>query len=197
MIDTVTTAPTIIPLEQQHASQCVGLWGQYFGAEDDCAAEWCEHARAGTDYPTQGFVASDGGTVAGFGIATNADADYAENYIGVGIDIDLWPSTGILHILVVAPNYRGRGIGSDLVATRLRWLREVAEADGVVGLSWHREDHVDSRQLFEKFGFEAAATVEEYYAKAHDDPGPCVDCDGVCSCNATIYRKPLGGDDGQ
>lgn len=184
--------PSIIPLDERHTERAKQLWETYFGVPDDHADNWLHDARIDTETPTQGFVAVRGTSLLGFGIATDANRGYAQEYFSVDIDIDLWERTGILHIIVVDEQYEGQGIGSDLVRARLRWLRNVTEVGGVMGVSWHREDHVDSRVLFEKFGFEAVETVEEYYAKSEEHV-PCVDCEGSCRCDATIYRKAFGG----
>jgi GNAT superfamily N-acetyltransferase len=179
-------------MEGQHTQRCRRLWEKRFGTTEDHADEWLEDARLESDKPTQGFVAVIGGNVVGFGIATVGSREYAQDYLDPA-DVEVWDQTGILHILVVAAGHEGRRIGSRLVETRLRWLANVTEAKGVVGISWHRENHRDSRSLFEKYNFEAAETVEKYYDKLEGETA-CPDCElaGECYCDATAYRRSLG-----
>lgn len=194
---TTAANPSIIPLEDQHVERAHHLWETRFGAPEDHAAEWLADARLDADSTAQGFVASVGGYVVGFGIAAACSQEYIQNYLDPA-SVETWDTTGLLHILVVDKAYEGRGIGSQLVEARLRWLSAVTEADGVVGVSWHRDDYRDSRVLFEKYGFEPAQTIEEYYAKL-DGETPCPDCEGEgeCYCDATVYRRPLPQNGGE
>lgn len=184
--------PIVIPLDERHVEPAKKLWSDRFGGTEEHTDTWLREARIDVDKPTQGFAAVDRGTLVGFGIATVGDPDYVRDYIGVDVDVDPWPWTGVLHILVVDSDYEGQGIGSNLVWHRLNWLT-TTDAEGVIGISWHRENHRDSRPLFEKFDFERVETVDEYYAKL-EGPCPCVDCEGACRCDATIYRRPFAGD---
>ena len=195
MSDDEADYPMIVPLEEHHQSRARELWLDRFGALEEHADKWLHDARVDVDKPTQGFVLKPSAlTIAGFAIATIGDAEYVENYIEVDVDFEPWESTGIHHILVVDEEYESQGVGTELVRHRIDWL-DAMDVDGVVGISWHRDDHHDSRPLFEKFGFGAVATVEEYYA-VHED-APCPDCEGACQCDATIYARSLadyGGD---
>lgn len=184
--------PVTIPIEGDHVPRVKTLWKHRFGAPDDLINNWIADVLE-EGKPTEGFVAVDGGNVLGFGIATIAGPDYVQEYIGhPDIDFTGWPKTGILHMLCVDKRHESRGIGSQLVEQRLRWL--AAEGvDGVVGISWHRDEYRDSRPLFEKYGFEPVAAIENYYEESHGEPH-CVDCDGGCQCDATIYACPLNQD---
>lgn len=192
-----TPDPVVVPFDARHVDPSRELWRTRFGGTETHTENWLHDAQVDVDRPTQGYAAVDGGRLAGFGIATIGGPDYIEDYVGVAVDVEPWSTTGVLHILVVASDYEGQGVGSQLVAHRLRWLDSVANAEGAIGVSWHRENYRDSRPLFEKFGFSAVATVDEYYARL-DGPCPCVDCESSCRCDATIYRRafPAGGDSG-
>lgn len=194
-VDTVSPDyPMILPLQECHQSRCRELWLDRFGAVEGHADQWLHDARVDVDQPTQGFVLKPSAlTIAGFAIATIVDREYAEDYIEVDVDFEPWERTGIHHMLVVDEDYESQGVGTELVRHRLEWLAAM-DVDGVVGISWHRDTHHDSRPLFETFGFDAVATVEEYYA-VHED-APCPDCDGSCRCDATIYARSLADFDG-
>jgi len=182
--------PSIIPMHESHTDEVRDLWRRRFGADEQIMEQWVADGCIEVEEPTQGFVAVDRTKVVAFGIATVAGAEYVREYLSVDVDVDPWEPTGVLHILVTHEDYEGRGLGSELVTTRLKWIQSTG-ADGVIGVSWHREDHRDSRPLFEKFGFEAVATIEEYYTHL-EGYVECVDCEESCTCDATIYRRPLG-----
>lgn len=186
--------PVIIPMEEQHVPRVKHLWKTRFGAPDGTVENWVS-AILEEGKPTEAFVASKGGYVLGFGAATIGGPEYVQDYLPhPDIDFEGWPKTGILHMLCVDGDYEGRGIGSRLVEARLRWL--AAEGvDGVLGISWHRRDHRDSRPLFEKFDFEAVSVVDDFYERAFDE-SHCVDCGGTCKCAATVFIRPFPGETG-
>lgn len=180
--------PVIIPMEAQHVPRVKTLWKTRFGADDEMMENWIEDVLA-EGQPTEGFVASDGGNVLGFGIAAVSGPDYVEEYLNhPEVSADAWPKTGILHILCVDKDHESRGIGSRLVEARLRWLVGVENVDGVLGVSWNRENHRDSRPLFRKYGFAATAHADDFYKRAFGEV-PCVDCDDICTCGATVFVR--------
>lgn len=61
----------------------------------------------------------------------------------------------------------------------------------VFGMAWHRPHTVDSRVLLKKWDFTSFATVERYYSRTQQRPhGP--DCEGECSCRASLYVRTVG-----
>ncbi|QCC57208.1 GNAT family N-acetyltransferase [Natrinema thermotolerans] len=172
----------------------VGLWKSRFGCTDELAADWLEEATS--DYLTACFVASPAqhGRVLGFGITTVTNEETTDGWLADGYygkvdlpEIDLEQRTAVMHIGVTRPECEGEGVATELWKHRLAYARE-NDAAQAIGTSWHREDHVDSSVLFEKFGFEPAKRVKNYYDGDRDD---CPDCDGQCTCDATVYWREL------
>lgn len=192
-ITRTTSAVSYIPMDQRHTEQVRNLWRSRFGGEESHMDEWIQDGLISADTSEFGVVAVRNTRVVGFGICTQAGPDYAQDYVGDAVDIQPWKKTGVVHINVVRRDCENQGIGSKLMAHRLEHLKMIG-ADGVIGVSWHREDHKDSRPLFEKFGFEAIETVKQYYAQL-DGEVPCADCDGSCHCDATIYRREFDAAD--
>lgn len=188
---TNTATPSIIPMQTTHTDRCLTLWRKRFGVVEEHAEEWLANGCRTSDKPTQGFVAINDNDIIGFGIAAVTPRDYAQDYLNPA-DVDVWERTGVLHILAVEGRSENQGVGSQLVAARLQWLATQTDAQGVVGLAWHRDNHKDSRVLFEKYGFDAIETVSEYYNQIEGET-PCPDCEpaGECYCDATAYRRSL------
>lgn len=180
----------VFPLPEKCRVRARELWVNRFGADREMVGGWLDEALDEDSF-TEAFVAVVAGRVVGVGVCTLADEEYANRYLAMEFDgFEPWEKTGILHMLAVDEDHTNQGIGSKLTRTRMKYLAAQG-AGGVIGIAWHREDHPDSRPLFEKFDFEPVATVEEYYAKAHGRDGHCPDCDGECHCDATIYRRPV------
>ena len=184
-----TPDPVVVPAEEQHLEAARELWLDRFGGDEDIVDGWLEDSLAG-DRPEELFVALDGGNVIGMGIVTRCEPDYAREYVGLDAPaFEPWDSTGILNISAVAEDRTGEGIGSKLFEKRLRYL-SADGAEGVFGMSWHRDDHPDSRPLFEKYGFECLHTFERYYARSHGRTD-CPDCVGECGCTVSLYARDL------
>lgn len=172
----------------------VGLWQSRFGCSNEHADAWLDEATS--DYLTACFVASPSqhGRVLGFGITTVMNEETKDGWLADGYygdvdlpSVDLEPRTAIMHIGVTRPECEGEGIATELWKHRLAYARE-HHADQAIGTSWLREGHVSSSVLFEKYGFEPLTRVKNYYEGDRED---CPDCDGQCTCDATVYWRGL------
>lgn len=182
----------VYPMEETQTDAIIELWSERFGCERDTARGWLDDSLL-EELPTETFVARDHGNLVGFGVCTVAGPEYIQDYIGLDVPgFKPWEKTGLLHMLAVREARENEGIGSRLVAKRLRYLIKVQGVDGVVGTAWHRDDAPDSRLLFEKFGFEELAEFERYYSRTHGRGDcPCEFCDGACECTASIYARSI------
>ncbi|QCW05246.1 GNAT family N-acetyltransferase [Natrinema pallidum] len=194
--DLFRTGPISFGIRQYHPADreaVIGLWQSRFGCERDHADAWLEEVTS--DYPTACYVASPSqhGRVLGFGITTVTNEDTTDGWLADGyygnVDLlaDLEQRTAVMHIGVTRPECEGEGIATELWKRRLAHARE-HDAAQAIGTSWRRSDHIDSSVLFEKFGFESIKEVENYYEGDRED---CSDCDGQCTCNATVYWREL------
>jgi GNAT superfamily N-acetyltransferase len=179
----------LIPLSEEYLPGALDLWERRFGCERAIAREWLENSLD-ADKPEETFIAVRGTRVLGLGVCTICTPEYVEDYVALDTgDFTPWDRTGILHVVAVRDDHTGEGLGSQLVEKRLQYLAGEG-ADGVLGMAWHRDDNVDSRVLFEKYGFQKVRTYERYYARSHgrDD---CPDCDGECQCTASVYARSI------
>ena len=184
----VRLEPSIIPMDEQHTQRVKTLWKERFGAPEETIDNWVEDVLK-EGKPTEGFVASDGGNVLGFGIAACCTPEYVEKYINhPDIEVEAWPKTGLLHMLCVDKEHEERGIGTSLVEKRIQWLASQG-VGGILAVSWHRENYRDSRPLLEKY-LDPVVTADDFYETSHGE-GHCVDCEGVCKCGATIFKRSL------
>lgn len=170
------------------------LWSHRFGGARAVQEKWMEAALTPT-HPVAGFVAEAAPSedVVGFALLDVAGRDHTRQYLGLDV-LDLSPPiddrNGLFHMCCVRADWEGHGIGSAFYRRRLRVLadRSVPRA---FGISWHRpHPSRDSRMLFEKWGFEAFATVERYYART-DSRKHCPACGGVCTCTASLYTRTI------
>lgn len=183
--------PVIIPMEVQHLDRVETIWADRLGAPQDHIDAWLDHVLD-EDRITEGFVAVTGGYTLGFAIVTVGDEEYLDEYLAhPDMSVDVWPKTGICETIAVGSEYEGQGLGTELVKQQIKYL-EMCGVDGAVALSWHREEHYDSRPLFEKFGFEAVWTRDDFYASLPEDIH-CVDCEASCECGATVFKKAAYG----
>ena len=179
--------PVVVPAEEQHIPDARALWMDRFGGDRDVVDGWLEDTLD-EDRPEETFVALDGGNVLGMGVATLCEPDYAHDYVGFDVpEFNARDPTGVLHMNAVAEDRTGEGLGTELFKARLQYLR-ASGARGAFGIAWHREDHPDSRPIFEKFGFDCLGTWDRYYARTHGRDN-CPDCGGECSCTASLYAS--------
>lgn len=178
------------------------LWADRFGGRPDRIAGWID-AALNPQASTTGHVAVPNRAdrsppLVGFGILEIAPRDYTLDYLGVNdldLDIDVADTNGLLHMVCVDRDWEGRGIATLLYRRHLHHLRE-RNVRRAYGISWHRPRRAgaDSRAVFEKTGFRAVATVEDYYARTSPRTD-CPDCGGPCQCTASIYEKRLSATD--
>jgi len=89
--------------------------------------------------------------------------------------------------------WRGEGIGSELLARRLAWVRGTG-AEMAFACGWER-DGPTSRPLLEAAGFVPVQRIEEMYAESARSA--CPDCgvwpsdDQLCRCDATLWALDL------
>ncbi|MFB6273958.1 MAG: GNAT family N-acetyltransferase [Salinibacter sp.] len=169
------------------------LWADRFGGDPATRQKWID-AILDSDHSATALVAvsSGDGAVVGFGIFEIGGRDYTRSYLGLvplDLHVPLVDRNGLFHMCCVRADWEGRGTGSALYRRRLQLLadREISRA---FGISWHRPHTVDSRVLFEKHGFTALATVERYYARTSPRLR-CPDCEGECTCTATLYARRI------
>jgi ribosomal protein S18 acetylase RimI-like enzyme len=169
------------------------LWSARFGGDPATQETWIDAALdPGHTAAATVAVPSEGESVVGFGVLEVGGPAYTRRYLSLdalGLDPPLDDRNGLFHMYCVHADWGGRGIGSALFAHHLERLaeREVACA---FGLAWHRPHTVDSRLLFERHGFGCLAAVERYYARFEERPH-CPDCDGLCSCAASVYARSV------
>lgn len=178
-----------IPMEQHHRTAVKELWQRRLAAPDDRVEAWLD-AALDEEQVTETFVASAGGQVRGFGVCTFAGPDWLYEYLDhPDVAVDVWLKTGVLEAIAVDEDYESRGIATQLVRAELQYLR-LHGVDGVVAVSWDRDGHVDSRPLFRKVGLKPVTVVDDYYEQLDEDMY-CVDCDGGCTCGATVFKAPI------
>lgn len=169
------------------------LWSERFGGDPTTQQNWID-AALDDGHSAAGFVAVRGpdGEVVGTSFMDVGSRAYTRQYLGLDV-LDLEPpltdENGIFHLSCVREDMEGRGIGSAFYERRLAEMvdRGVRQA---FGIAWHRPHTVDSRALFEKYGFERLVTVETYYMRTGDRPH-CPDCTGPCRCTASLFVRPL------
>lgn len=103
-----------------------------------------------------------------------------------------------LGLNVVDGEWRGKGIGREILRRRMEWVRET-DAEMAFVCGWERKRGRTSRPLLEQAGFLPVQRIEGMYAKT-ERPG-CPDC-GIwpsdnepCTCDGTLWALDLGGAD--
>ncbi len=191
---TASTAPVSLrPMTRADEEIVQSLWTQRFGGRPSTQKNWID-AAVTPSHSVTGFVATDhsGSTVVGFTLLEVGGRDYTHDYLGLdslSVAPPLEDRNGLFHLSCVRADWEGHGIGSAFYARRLDVLasRDVRRA---FGIAWHRSHTVDSRVLFEKWGFTSFVTVDRYYARTGGRKN-CPDCENSCSCSASLFTRSI------
>jgi ribosomal protein S18 acetylase RimI-like enzyme len=91
--------------------------------------------------------------------------------------------------LVIAPEFRRRGIGESLGRGLLEWMRAQG-CVGAVGMAWRHGGAESAEPLLRKAGFARLAELPEYYREGSRRVGHhCPVCRGECGCAAVLYGR--------
>ncbi len=93
----------------------------------------------------------------------------------------------IAHMIaaVLKDEYRGQGIGRELLKVRMKWVREVG-AKFALSNSWVSQQNFNSARLFQADGFQEVTRFSNLNANTEY---PCLVCGPVCRCENIIYLK--------
>jgi predicted N-acetyltransferase YhbS len=179
------------PLAPADTDVAKQLWTARFGGAPSTQQNWMA-AALDASHTAFGLVAvaPQADEIVGVSFLDVGRRAYTRQYLGLDA-LDLAPSladrNGIFHLSCVRGDWENRGIGAAFYERRLAMLasRDVSRA---FGIAWHRPAPVDSRVLFEKFGFTCLATIERYYSRTGTRP-TCPACSGACQCNASLYGR--------
>ena len=169
------------------------LWTARFGGAPSTQQNWMAAALA-PSHTALGLVAvaPQIDEIVGVSFLDVGRRAYTRQYLGLDA-LDLAPSladrNGIFHLSCVRADWEAQGIGAAFYERRLEALasRDVPRA---FGIAWHRPAPVDSRLLFETFGFTCLATIEWYYSRTGTRP-TCPACSGACQCTASLYGRTV------
>ncbi len=169
------------------------LWGDRFGGDPGTQESWID-AALDTSHSVAGLVADAASSdeIIGLSFLDVADRAYVREYLGLNtLDLRaaLADRNGVFHLSCVRPDWEGRGVGSAFYERRLALLQE-RSVPRAVGIAWHRPHTVDSRVLFEKYGFSPLATVDRYYARTGGRPH-CPLCADTCTCTASLFTRTI------
>lgn len=172
------------------ASFITRLWCRYFGDFDGIPGVVKLGVDADDEYNYCNVAMADDQLV-GCGIASVGPLEHIDQCIGIGV-IDEYAAggNGYLHFGGVKKPYRNRGVATALMQQRLGWMAGEAGANKVFGLAWVRDDHPDSRPVFEGRGFEEIRHLENYYQE-YGERDRCPDCGEACTCDAVLYGRSL------
>lgn len=191
LVDTTQTWFTR-PAQPDDRPRIESLYREFCEPDDEFLDVALDEDHDDTEY-NQMFVAEANGRVVGFGAACRASDEWLSNCLNVGaIEHRFDEPNGYFHTCCVAPEWRGRGVATELGRARLKWLRSHG-AEPVFGVSWIRDDGPSSAPVFERLGFEELAHVQEFYYIEEDVDGRrwCPDCGEPCRCSAKIYGRKL------
>lgn len=183
---------SIRPLRRADADAVQRLWSQRFGGESSTQQKWIEVALS-TMHSAIGLVAVAAPTneLVGCSFLEIGAPAYTRQYLGLGaldLDAPIAEQNGIFHLTCVRTDWERQGIASAFYERRLELLA-ARDVDRAFGVAWHRPRYpVDSRTLFETYGFARLATIERYYARTTPRPD-CPDCGGACTCTASLYAR--------
>lgn len=159
------------------------LWSRRLGSDPSSALD----LALDDESAVHACVATNIEEIVGFGICLILQPAELEDLYSVSFDgYPLGDRIAVMHMAAVDEGWENRGIGSALMQVRLSLACEYYDVDSAFGLSWLRENHLDSSVLFEKFGFERVDTVEGYFGGG-DGRSDCPDCGAHCECSAGLY----------
>lgn len=140
------------------------------------------------------FARSPAGAVVALGVAS-ANRDFAgEKFGSFGPSVAEFlhgQTVGLVHMLAVAPDLRGRGLGKRIGLDLLSALKE-AGCTVVAGTSWDNGTEQNSRALFEAGGFTRIAESAIFLNEESRRTGfRCAKCGGECFCTSYFYGLRL------
>lgn len=166
-----------------------GLGGGYLD-RDDLVRHMRPHAFKASDRARSVFVASAGQTVVGFAVTGNVGDRLVDALGQAGVAFDR-ARTALLHPGVVRPGWRGRGIGSRLVAVRLDHLRGRG-FESVVACAQQPAGTGGPGPLLVAAGFVEKARIQDAWNLWDDTSGfTCPRCGSKCQCTAVVYMRDL------
>lgn len=184
---------TIRRLSRPDAGGVKQLWSDRFGGDPETKENWIE-ATLDPSHSAVGLVAEAAptGAIVGLSFLDVGDRDYTRHYLSLNaldLHAPLADQNGIFHLSCVQSDWEGHGVASTFYERRLTTLRE-RDVPRAFGIAWHRPHTVDSRVLFEKYGFTRVAPVERYYTRTGDRPY-CPSCNGPCTCTASLFTRTI------
>ena len=140
------------------------------------------------------LMAFDQGKVIGGAIGKVQDKDF-DYYSPFGDEIVpklLASKVGSLSIMGIDENYQGKGIGQQLSRKRIDWLKDKG-CNVLIGISWVSGQLHTSNRVFEKMGFTAIKTIDQFFAESSIPMNLICPVCGVppCLCAGTLYMKIL------
>lgn len=190
LVDT-TQAWVTRPAKPTDRSRIESLWTEFARPSDSFLDAALDEDAETYDY-NQVFVAESNGRIVGFGAVCRPGDEWLSGCLEVhAIEHLLDEPNGYFHTCCVAPEWRGRGIATQLGRCRLEWLRSY-DVGPVFGVCWLRDDGPSSEPVFRRLGFQEVAHIQEYYYWEDAETRRwCPDCGEPCRCPAKIYWRAL------
>jgi predicted N-acetyltransferase YhbS len=191
----MSTAKTVSirPLRRTDVAVVERLWADRFGGDSSTRQKWIA-AALDPAHSAAGLVAvGPDDHVVGTAFLDVGNREYTRQYLGLDtldLHVPLAFQNGLFHFCCVRADWEGRGVGSAFYERRLEELA-ARNVPHTFGVAWHRPAAPDSRALFEKYGFTPLASVDRYYARI-GRRSACPLCEDACTCDASLYGRPLG-----
>ena len=131
--------------------------------------------------------------IVGLGIAQVIDSFEYYNKFDPSLATELAKKkVGSFSTLCFEERFRAQGLGQKISHLRLGWLREQG-CQVVLGISWVSGLAHTSDRVFQKMGFTAVKSVDNFfYDSSLKNPFECPGCGSPpCTCSAILYRREL------